>query len=316
MTARLSALAALLLALAPAPAQQPKPADPKAAPAEGAAELAKKLAGRVTLEKAFEGKFPDAVKMLAEKFDLPLTVDREVLRYLVEADDGVEQVPGTVRLPKLTDVKLETLLTILCDQANAKFLIYPDRVRVTPFAFWLYETRVRQDDPSADPNDPGAVPLVTAIDLEKTKPLIKRAVVTKAYKAVAVSDILDDIATTTGATVNLAPVVGNKADTRLTVRFANTPVDAAVRTVCELADLGVIEDANTLTVTTRERAAEVEKKAADKAKVRLAAQAAANPQQYFGVGAPQPRAERVAALKDEIDALKAEVEELKKALKK
>ncbi|MBA4065008.1 MAG: hypothetical protein C0501_15105 [Isosphaera sp.] len=315
----MSAVAVLLLALAPAPAQQPKPADPKAT-TDGAADLAKRLAARVTLDKAFEGKFPDAVKMLAEKFDLPLTVDREVLRYLLESDDGVEQVPGTVRLPKLADVKLETLLTILCDQANAKFLVYPDRVRIATLGFWLYETRVRQDTSNdaspADPNDPNAVPILSITDLEKSKPLIKRAVVTKAFKAVAVSDILDEIATGTGATVNLSPLVGNKADTRLTVRFANTPVDAAVRTVCELADLGVIEDANTLTVTTRERAAEVEKKAADKAKAKLAADAALNPQQFFGNGLLPARAERVAGLKDEIAALKAEVEELRKALKK
>jgi hypothetical protein len=306
MIARLSALAALLLAVAPAPAQQPKPA------AEGAAELAKRLTTRVTLEKAFDGNFGEAVKMLAEKYELPLAVHPDVGQNAAAMCDA-DGFP--VKLPKLVNVKLETVLQLLCDQVDAKFLVYPDLVKIVPTVVWLYETGVKPSELTADPNDPNASPLLDAVGLEKAKPLTRRAVVTKAYKAVAVSDILDDIATGTGAVVNLSPLVGNKADTRLTVRFANTPVDAAVRTVCELADLGVIEDANTLTVTTRERAAEVEKKAADKAKARLAAEAAANPQPFFGVGFP-PRAEKLAGVKDEIAALKAEVEELRKALKK
>src|SRR5205823_12823777 len=90
--------------------------------------------------------------------------------------------------------------------------------------------------------------------MQKAKPLIKRAMVTAAYKGTPLSEVLDDIAESTGATVVLSPEVGPKAAAGVTARFANTPVDAAVRTLCEVADLGVMEDANVRVVTTRERA--------------------------------------------------------------
>jgi hypothetical protein len=309
---RVSALAAacgVALLLSPAAAQEKKE------PA-GKGSLADKLARKVTLDK-MDAKFGEAVRFFAEKYDLPLVIDRSVVDPIDDNGRPADEVP--VKLPALANVRLGTAVRILCEQVNAAYLVYPDVIRIVNVKNALYETGELKNP--AEPNAAGEEepPLISSLDLQKSKPLTKRALVTAAYRKVPLDDVLDDIAETTGATVVLSPEVGPKAQTGVTARFANTPVEAAVRTLCELTDLGVIEDANVLVVTTRDRAAARAKAEDDRRKaLRPPAPVLIN-SAWGGTGVhpvPVDLAGELARLKEQNDKLQKQVDELQKMLKK
>ena len=304
---------------------QPKQAEPGA---EKVVKLSDLLAKRISLDKPYEGKFKDAMAMLAEKYDLPIILDPALRDFQGPgaACDGLED--KTVKLPRLMNVRADTVLRLTCEQADAMYLVYPDYLRIVPAVFGLYETGVTSAGLHPNDDEPG---FLTAEQILKTRPLIKRAIVTLSFKGATVADVLDEIAATSGANVALAPLVGEKANAKLTVRFANTPVDAAVRTVCELADLGVIEDANVLVVTTRERAAARAKDEAEKRAARMLGQnlglIGLNAQVFqpnllgglggFGGLAQSPdQSAEIAKLKEQNEQMKKQIEELMKSVKK
>jgi hypothetical protein len=234
------------------------------------------------------------------------------------ADDRV------IKLPKLLNVRVDTVLRLVCEQVGAVTLIQPDHIKISDATWALYETGVLALADPTNPNDDNP-PLLSRVDLQKSKPLIKRALVTGVYKNVPLSEIIDDIAESTGATVVVSPMIGEKAKKALTVRFSNTPVDAAVRTLCEMTELGAIEDANVLLVTTADRAAAKVKDIADKRKVRLSETSGGGGFGLAGlVGAGgglggvyvPPENPEVAKLKEQNEALKKQIEEIQKALKK
>jgi hypothetical protein len=310
---RLLSLAVLGLAIwaAPAAAQEKEAAK---------ARLTDRLARKVTLDK-FEGTFKQAVELFATKFDLPLVLDPSVRPEGAADDTPVNDTP--VRLPPLVNVRVATALRILCEQVNAMYLVRPDHIKIVGAAHGLYETGVlKQPDPTSPDEEPS---MLSSLEMQKAKPLIKRALVTAGYKGTPLSEVLDDIAESTGATVVLSPEVGPKATAGVTARFANTPVDAAVRTLCEVADLGVIEDANVLVVTTREKAAARAKAEDEKRKTRHPAGMIGFPG-FAGLGGwlgglggpavPTDMAAELAKLKEQNEQLKKQVEELQKALKK
>jgi hypothetical protein len=308
MFARTLAAAALFAALGAALAQPPRLADPKAA---AKPDILKQLATRVTLEKGFEGKFKDALTMLAEKSDLPLVLTRQA-EESTRPDGETKAGEQIVKLPKLTGVKAETVLTLLCEQTDTKFLVYPDHVRIVPGLFAAYESGVLpvSTDPNEDP------PLLSTTELVRSKPLTKRALVNASFKNRPLSEVLDEIAESTGANVALSPLL--PAEVRqapITVRFANAPVDAAVRTLCEMTDTGVIEDANVLLVTTRERAAERAKEEERKQRARQWASSVLMGAAGFGVVAPDLATE-VMKLREQTEQLKKQLDEVQKQLKK
>lgn len=270
MTVRTLAAAALFVALGAALAQPPKPAAAVRAPAPPAppdkVDILKRLAARVELEKAYEGKFRDAVKMVADRYELPVVLTRaaEQRPSDEDAEGNAKRGDQTVKLPKLANVKIETVLTLLCEQTDTKFLVYPDHIKIVPAAFAEYESATLPSVP--DPNDEAA-PLISADDIVRNRPLTKRALVNASLKGKPLGEALDEIAEATGANVAVSPLLpANVRQQQVTVRFANTPVDAAVRTLCEMTETGVIEDANVLLVTTRERAAARAKEDAQKLK--------------------------------------------------
>ncbi len=148
MTARTLAACALFAALGSALAQPPKPAEPVRAPVPPAAKAAEKvdlnklLASRVTLDK-YEGKFRDAIHVIATAYDLPLVLTRQADQGTVSGDEG-ESKRGdlVVRLARLNSVKVETILTMVCEQADAKFLVYPDHIKIVQDTFAAYESGV------------------------------------------------------------------------------------------------------------------------------------------------------------------------------
>jgi len=156
----------------------------------------------------------------------------------------------------------------------------------------------------------------------RAKPLIKRGLVNATFKNKPLSEAIDEIAEATGATLAVSPLLPAAIrQTPVTVRFANTPVEAAVRTLCEMTECGVIEDANVLLITTRERAAARAKEDAQKLKDRQPPVGFAPGFGGLGGGigavAAQPDlAAEVEKLKEQNEKLRKEVDELRKQLKK
>lgn len=324
MTARTLAAAALVALIGTALAQPPKPADPKpgAQPAKAEApDLPKLLATRVTLDKAIDAPFKDVVKMLAEKYDLPLIVDPRLGEGDVAGAACAPADDRQVKLPRLRNVRLDTVLKVLVEQVSGKFLVYPDHIKIVPDLHAAYESGLIA--PNADPNSAEDAPFLTPADLVRTKPLIKRGLVNASFKNKPLSEAIDEIVEATGANVAVSPVLpANVRQAPVTVKFANTPVDVAVRTLCEMTETGVIEDANVLLVTTRERATARAKEEAQKAKDRQPpAPVVVGGGLGFGGGlggfSPLPDVNgELLKLKEQNELLKKEVEELKKALKK
>ena len=326
MTVRTLTACALFVALGSALAQPPKATAPVRAPVPAQAkapekvDLNKLLTSRVTLDK-YEGRFREAAHVIATAYEIPLVLTRAAETGLVDAD-STPRGELVVKLPRLGSVKVETILTMLCEQADAKFLVYPDHIKIVPDSFAAYESGVLTV--GADPTGED-VPLLPTIDLLRSKPLTKRGLVNASFKNKSLGEIVDEIAEATGANVTVSPTL--PAEVRkapLTVRFANTPVDAAVRTLCEMTETGVIEDANVLLVTTRERATARAKEEAQKLKDKQAPV----PQGYFNplafVGSPNPGAQpnehaaEIAKLKErneqltkQLDTLAKQIEELR-----
>lgn len=338
MTVRTLAACALFAALGSALAQPPKltkPTEPVRAPVPPAAKAAEKvdlnklLASRVTLDK-FEGKFRDALAVIGTAYELPLVLTRQADEGLVNINDGeLKRGDTAVKLPRLNSVKVETILATVCEQAEAKFLVYPDHIKIVPDTFAAYESGVLAV--STDPNSE-ETPLLSTTDLLRSKPLTKRGLVNASFKAKPLGEVLDEIADATGANVATSPTLpAQSRQTPVTVRFANAPVDAAVRTLCEMTDTGVIEDANVLLVTTRERAAARAKDEAQRAKDKQppapAYLSALNPNPFQNPLPPAAdQAAEIAKLKErneqlvkqleavtkQIDVLTKHIEELKK----
>lgn len=327
MTVRTLAAGALFVALGSALAQPPKPTEPVRAPVPPAAkavekvDLNKLLAGRVTLDK-YEGKFRDAVAVIATAYDLPLVLTRQADQGMVDNEDGdsVKRGDAVVKLARINSVKVETILTIVCEQAGAKFLVYPDHIKIVPDAFAAYESGVLTVNTDPYPGN-DETPLLSSSDLLRSKPLTKRGLVNASFKNKPLAEVLDEIADATGANVATSPTLPAQVrQAPVTVRFANTPVDAAVRTLCEMTDTGVIEDANVLLVTTRERAAARAKEEAQKLKDKQPPPApvllsALNPNPFQNPLPPAAdQAAEIAKLKERNEQLAKQLESLTKQI--
>jgi hypothetical protein len=291
VTARTLA-AAMLVALVGTALAQP----PKAGPKAEKPDVPELLATRISIDR-FDGKFKDAVAMLSDKYSVSVVIDP----HLGEGQGGAacespaDDMP--VKLPKLVNVRLDTVLGLLATQVQGKVLAYPEYVKIVPDVVAAYETGVLtvRADPDSDP------PLLSTTELLRARPLINRALVRASFKNKPLSEVLDEIAETTGATVTLSPLL--PAEVRqapITARFANTPVDAAVRTLCEMVECGVIEDANVLLVTTRERAAARAKEDAERVRAKQ----------------PSNVVFELAKSSEQNEQLRRQVEELQKKMKK
>ena len=270
------------------------------------------LGKRVTVAK-FEGRFGEAVEYLRETHGLPVVIDSSLK---TDDDTPVENV--TVRWPTLESVRLETMLRLIGDQAKGMPMVRPDGVVFVRMASGLYEAGVLKQPGSSDLFGVEEPPLLSAEEMQKSRPLTQRALVNASFKGQSLEEILDAVSEATGANLVLAPQAADAARISLSVRFANTPVEAAVRTLCEMTELGVIEDANVMLITTKERAEARAKQAEQKRKARMIEQNAA-----FGVGlggigiaAPADLAAEIAQLKEQNAELKKQLEEIQKRIGK
>lgn len=214
--------------------------------------LADRLAQNVALVEPLEGKFPDVCRQIAEKFNLTLTLDPALKR--LGDQSPLEQ---KVALPAMRNVRLGTLLRVVIEQADCAYVIHPDRIVITSDIISWYESGNKQSHYERTNGDE-STEFLPEPDILRHRPAIRREVISRRYDAKPFAEILADITAQTGANIAMAPELVDVAKQPYTVSFTNAPVDAVVRTLAEMAGVGVTSEANILLVTTKERAAELE----------------------------------------------------------
>jgi hypothetical protein len=289
---------------------------PKAgAPVEAAkaVALADRLQEKIPVTAEFDGPFFDVGKQLADKYSLPLAFGPELKRKL--AEDGEEP---KFKLPSMKNIRLGTLLRLYCEHGNAAYLLHTDTIRITTDAHSYYEAGILST------SDEDAAPkLLPELDLQRSRPLTQRALLTKNYSDKSLKEILVDISQSTGATVVLAPTaqksvgIENPDQFKLSASFANTPVDAAVRTLADMSDLAVYADANVLLVTTPDKVRQ--RYEATREKQQILAPGGFGFGGGFGCGPQGPQGlggavntHKDSASKEDIEELKKQIAELKK----
>jgi hypothetical protein len=220
-------LAVVLPALAD-PADAPAPSQ-KANEAIRVRELRSKLAQSVTLENGIEGNTPlrEAFEFLGSRHDIAIVIDTQAFK--AEGNDTVEETP--VRLPKMTGIKLGTVLQMIAAQANGTFRIRPGYVEVTP------KERAR---PDAWKENRDFAPTINA-----------------EFSGHPLDSALRELSDASGISVVMDGRIGEKARTSVTATLNNVPIDTAVFILADMADLRPVVLDNVLYVTTKANAEEL-----------------------------------------------------------
>ena len=117
----LALIAAALVSAAPVPEE----AKPKPTP-RGWQAMRDKLAKPISIE-AIDPNTPlkEAIAFASEKFDFLVILDVEAFK----ADINMQEPDASpVKMPKMTDVRLETWLRMLLRQSQADFYVQPDGI--------------------------------------------------------------------------------------------------------------------------------------------------------------------------------------------
>lgn len=136
----------------------------------------------------------------------------------------------------MSNVRLQTILQLLCEQVNGSYLVKPDGIEITT------RGRTRPEDWISNRSLPPLVML--KCEHELLEPTLK-----KLEFMTGVSVILD-------ARVALRLRQEGQAD--LNITFNNVPLDTAVRLLADMSDLGVVAIDSVLYVTTKNNADELQ----------------------------------------------------------
>jgi hypothetical protein len=175
----------------------------------------------------------EALDFLADRYDVGFDIDETAFK--AEKLDSVLSTPIAVQcLPKMANVRLERVLQKILArvpaQSGVTYLIRVDLIEITTLA------RARAEVYGDNYNGP-YLPLVQA-----------------SFDRCLLSEALRELADESGVGIVLDARTSEKAKTAVTARFANTPVDRAVRLLADMADLKSVLQGNSLYVTTKENA--------------------------------------------------------------
>jgi hypothetical protein len=137
---------------------------------------------------------------------------------------------------KLTNVRLETVLAMICDQMEEKttFFVRRDCIEIVPrWKAW------------------------DELGLERTENQMLPRLIHRIFTKVPLEQALQQIAERYNQNIVIAPQAEAKKSTVITARLVNAPVDVAVETLANLADLKLVRKQNVLYVTTNDQAAEL-----------------------------------------------------------
>jgi hypothetical protein len=183
----------------------------------------------------------DALDLLGDRYGVNLEVNEAAFKE-AGLDNPLEQ---TIErgLPKMNNARLESVLRKLLSRipGDAAYMIRADGIEITT------KQAQRVEVWGAEYDGP-FLPLVHA-NFDK-KPL---------------SEALQELSNRTGFNIVVDARVASKAETAVTAKLANTPLDTAVRVLADMADLKPFLTDNLLYVTTKENAARLEEQERQKA---------------------------------------------------
>lgn len=217
-------------------------------------EIANKLEEPFTNDRDFEGvPLEAALEVIGVRNEVTILVDEVSFRDL-DPKSNILQEP--VSLPGLRGVTLASALRIMLDPIDASVMVHRDYLYVVPRreayrrTGLLKETRPAEDkslqskdkDDSlfGDENNGEKLPWLELVHIDVQEQPITR--------------IIDDITRQAEVNILIHPEAKEKAEIPLTVKLYNAPPQTAARMLAEMAGLDVIEQGNTLLITTPERA--------------------------------------------------------------
>jgi len=219
---------------------------PAASQPDQSSVLLEKLAKRISLKDPIGAGLDLALTELADEHGLQGKIVIDKAAFKAEGvDDAAEEM---VRLPKVTDMKLGTILEKLLLQVNGTYLVRDNHIEVTTLAARWKEMNLNDDDAESN--------------YRKTMPVVRLT-----FKETALRKALEELGEKYEKTIILAPQVAEKGDAAVSARFVNVPLDTAVELLADMVDLKLVRKANVLFITTPERAEpllaeEVKRKAA------------------------------------------------------
>ena len=188
----------------------------------------------VSLDKGIDRNSPlkDAMEFLADRYDVTILVDEAAFR--LEGTEAIGDMP--VGLPRVSNVRLQTILQLLCEQVNGSYLVKPDGIEITT------RGRTRPEDWLSNRNLPPLVML-------KCEHELLESTLKKLEFMTGISVVLD---------ARIALKLRQEGQADLNITFNNVPLDTAVRLLADMSDLGVVAIDSVLYVTTKNNADELQ----------------------------------------------------------
>ena len=206
--------------------------------ASGPPELITKLNKTVSLKDPIDAALDLALTELADQYGLAGKVLVDVPAFKAA---GIEDVRASmVKLDKLAEVKLSTVLEALLKQVDGCYLVKDTHIVITTKA--ARRAALGEKDEHAEAPARDAVPLVRMT-----------------FTETPIRKILEELADKFDATILLAPYVAEKGDAVVSAKLVNVPLDHAVELLADMADLVMVKRGNALYVTTPGRAKELAK---------------------------------------------------------
>jgi RNA polymerase sigma factor (sigma-70 family) len=219
--------------LLPVPVEDPSKDNDKAQSEKQIKLLHQKLAQPVNLDRGIPpgSLLRDALEFLADRYDMALIIDTKAF----EAIGILDVMERPVSLPKMVGVNMATVLRMLLgqiqsEQQHGAYAIRKDHIAIITTAQFFSADRLTREERRW-------LPTVSA-DFDR------------APVDVALREVMDQ----TGTCVVLDAAETDKGRKVVTARFAQTPVDTAVRLLANMADLQTVAIDNVLYVTNVDKA--------------------------------------------------------------
>lgn len=195
----------------------------------------------VNIEKPIDdAPLKDILEFLSDKYQVSFVVDATGF----DREIGNKNVEDTqVRLPRMTNVDLNTILRHLLAQVGGAVLVRENHLEIVP------AERAFQEAHGAVPPD--------LIPLRRLQPLVSLA-----YTNMQLPNVLTDIARQSGRNIVLDPRVKDHDKLVVTATMLNVPVDTAVRVLAEMTGLRCVLMDSVFFVTSLEHAANLQEEEA------------------------------------------------------
>jgi hypothetical protein len=216
------------------------PGGKSASSPKGVNQIHKTLAHRITFE--FDrGPLRESLDFLIDTYGVEIRIDTEAFKR-----EGITDIENQeVKLKKISNARLDTVLRLLLIPAQATFLVRADHIEVTTLraaateVWGSLEIELREDGSS------------------RKRPLMR--LVNLTFDQTPLPEALEELAAASGSSVVLdRQRAGDHARLKISMSLNNVPVDTAVRLLANQSELKLVMIDSVLLVTTPENAAVLE----------------------------------------------------------